>query len=42
MFSKNIQLNIEYALVNDKSRKNREYSDDHNYSIVDCELDFRF
>lgn len=42
MFSKNIQLNIEYALVNDKSRANRKLSDDHNYSIVDCELDFRF
>ena len=42
MFSKNIQLNVEYALVNDKSRANRKLSDSHNYSIVDCELDFRF
>lgn len=42
MFSKHIQLNVEYALVNDKSRANRKLSDSHNYSIVDCELDFRF
>ena len=42
MFSKNIQLNVEYALVNDKSQANRKLSDSHNYSIVDCELDFRF
>lgn len=42
MFSKNIQLNVEYALVNDKSRANRKLSNSHNYSIVDCELDFRF
>lgn len=42
MFSKHILLNVEYALVNDKSRANRKLSDSHNYSIVDCELDFRF
>lgn len=36
MFSKNIQLNVEYALVNDRSLSK------HNYSMVDCELDFRF
>lgn len=42
MFSKNIQLNVEYALVNDKSQANRKLSNSHNYSIVDCELDFRF
>lgn len=42
MFSKHIQFNVEYALVNDKSRANRKLSDDHNYSMVDCELDFRF
>lgn len=42
MFSKHIQLNVEYALVNDKSQANRKLSNSHNYSIVDCELDFRF
>lgn len=42
MFSKNIQLNVEYALVNDKSRANRRLSDKHNYNMFDCELDFRF
>lgn len=42
MFSKNIQLNVEYALVNDKSRANRKLSNHHNYSMIDCELDFRF
>lgn len=35
MFSKNIQLNIEYALVNDRKLEG-------NYNIIDCELDFRF
>lgn len=36
VFSKNIQLNAEYALVNDRTL------DKHNYSMVDVELDFRF
>lgn len=35
-FSKNIQFNAEYALVNNRAL------DHHNYSIVDAELDFRF
>lgn len=38
MFSKNIQFNIEYALVNDRNLA----EDHHNYSMIDCELDFRF
>lgn len=37
VFSKNLQLNMEYALVND-----RALADKHNYSMFDCELDFRF
>ncbi len=38
MFHKNLQINAEYALVN-----NRALADDkHNYSVVDIELDFRF
>jgi len=36
-FNKNIQLNFEYALVND-----RALSGKHNYNFVDLELDFRF
>jgi hypothetical protein len=35
-FSKNIQLNAEYAFVNDRSLSK------HNYSMVDVQLDFRF
>lgn len=35
LFSKNIQVNIEYALVNDRSLSG-------NYNMIDCELDFRF
>lgn len=35
-FTKNLQLNLEYALVNDRTLVN------HNYSFVDVELDFRF
>ena len=38
MFSKNIQLNVEYACVNDRNLA----ADHHNYNMVDCELDFRF
>lgn len=36
VISKNLQFNMEYALVNDRSLAK------HNYSMVDCELDFRF
>lgn len=35
-FSKNIQLNAEYAFVNDRSLTK------HNYSMIDAQLDFRF
>jgi len=35
-FNKNLQLNLEYARVNDRSLAK------HNYNFVDCELDFRF
>lgn len=35
-FSKNIQVNAEYAFVNDRSLSK------HNYSMADVELDFRF
>ena len=35
-FSKNIQLNAEYAFVNDRSLSK------HNYSMADVQLDFRF
>lgn len=35
MFSKNIQVNVEYALVHDRTLTG-------NYSMLDCELDFRF
>ena len=35
-FTKNLQLNMEYALVNDRTLVN------HNYNFVDVELDFRF
>jgi hypothetical protein len=38
-FTKNLQLNLEYARVNDRSIAN---SDKHNYNFVDVELDFRF
>ncbi len=36
MFNKNLQLNVEYARVNDKTRA------EHNYNLVDVQLDFRF
>ena len=35
MFTKNLQLNIEYARVNERAT-------DRNYNMVDVELDFRF
>ena len=37
-FTKNLQLNFEYARVNDRTLD----SDKHNYNLVDMELDFRF
>ncbi len=37
VISKNLQFNMEYAFVN-----NRALSGKHNYSMIDCELDFRF
>ena len=36
-FTKNLQMNLEYARVNDRS-----LADKHNYNFVDLELDFRF
>lgn len=38
-FAKNLQLNVEYARVNDRTIAN---PDKHNYNFVDMELDFRF
>ena len=38
-FTKNLQLNFEYARVNDRSIAN---PDKHNYNFVDMQLDFRF
>ena len=38
-FTKNLQLNAEYARVNDRTIVN---PDKHNYNFVDVELDFRF
>lgn len=38
LFHKNIQINAEYALINDRSLP----TDNQNYSIFDVELDFRF
>lgn len=35
LFNKNVQLNVEYALVNERSLHK-------NYNLVDVELDFRF
>lgn len=42
MLGKNLQINLEWALVNDKSLANRAKSNKHNYNIIDAELDFRF
>ena len=39
MFTKNLQINLEYARVNDRTITN---PDKHNYNMVDVELDFRF
>lgn len=39
LFSKNLQLNIEYARVNDRTIAD---PDKHNYNLVDVELNFRF
>ena len=38
-FTKNLQLNAEYARVNDRSIAD---PDKHNYNFVDVQLDFRF
>ena len=38
-FTKNLQLNFEYARVNDRTISD---PDKHNYNFVDVELDFRF
>lgn len=38
LINKNLQINAEYALVNNRALA----ADKHNYSIVDVELDFRF
>ena len=38
-FTKNLQLNLEYARVNDRSIAT---PDKHNYNFVDAQLDFRF
>ena len=38
-FTKNAQLNLEYARVNDRNIVN---PDKHNYNFVDVEFDFRF
>ena len=38
-FSKNMQINFEYARVNDRTIAN---PDKHNYNFVDAEFDFRF
>ena len=36
LFTKRLQLNVEYARVNDRTQ------DKHNYNLVDVQLDFRF
>lgn len=38
-FTKNLQLNFEYARVNDKTIP---FADKHSYNLVDVEFDFRF
>lgn len=38
-FTKNLQISSEYALVNDRNISN---PDNHNYSMVDIQLSFRF
>lgn len=37
LFNKNVQINVEYARVNDRTLASK-----HNYNLVDVELDFRF
>ena len=37
LFNKNVQINVEYARVNDRTLAGK-----HNYNLVDVELDFRF
>ena len=39
MFTKNLQINFEYARVNERTIA---APDNHNYNMVDVELDFRF
>lgn len=39
MFTKNLQINVEYARVNERTIAN---PDKHNYNMFDVELDFRF
>ena len=39
VFCKNLQVNMEYARVNDRTIAN---PDKHNYNFVDLQLDFRF
>ena len=39
IFTKNLQINLEYARVNDRTIAN---PDKHNYNMFDVELDFRF
>ena len=39
VFAKNLQLNLEYALVNDRTVAN---TDKHNYNMFDVQLDIRF
>ena len=39
LFTKNLQINVEYARVNDRTIVD---ADKHNYNLVDVELDFRF
>jgi hypothetical protein len=39
LFTKNLQLNVEYARINDRTIA---APDKHNYNMVDVELDFRF
>lgn len=39
IFTKNLQINIEYARVNDRTIVN---ADKHSYNLIDVELDFRF
>ena len=39
IFTKNLQLNIEYARVNDRTIVN---ADKHSYNLIDVELDIRF